>query len=75
MDRNISSGSNSPTRAIVHLKRGMQRRETSPVHVEASRVEKPSRILPLSDRCTEQCCQYARTYIPEIPAIVLDIEM
>jgi len=74
MATKILPGPNARTRAIVHLPRGTQRREIPPVHVAASRVEKPSRILRLSSRSTEQYHQYARTYIPEIPAIVLDIE-
>ena len=61
-------------RAIVHMPRSVRRRETSPVHVEASRVEKPSHTLPFRGRCTDQYHQCSRTYIPEIPAIVLDIE-
>jgi len=66
---NTQSDSNGRTRAIVHVPR-----EVSPMHAEASGDEKPSRITPLSDHRTEQYHQYSRTYIPEIPAIVLDIE-
>lgn len=71
---NSVSGRTGQTRAIVHVPRGKQSGEGPPVRVEATRrIDKTSRGFLLSERCAERYRQHARVYIPEMPAIVLDI--
>ena len=73
MPKRIVPGSKGQTRAIVHIPRGVQWREGRPAPLARSRVEKTSRIFSFGGHCAEQYQQHSRVYIPEIPAIVLDI--
>ena len=73
MDKKTGPASNGQTRAIVHIPRVAQAGGGSGAPLAVRGVGKTSGILPMSGHCAEQYQRHARVYIPEIPAIVLDI--